>query len=443
MPDTLNEDSKDVEELISELVANKENITNAEIAQRIDTQVSVVRDVRQRAEKRKMELAKGDDITSTSDSPPIGSTPQNPPRLQSLEKDYNYILNSLQEAIVKVDISEDEPIVQNINQGFVDTFGYTASDIVGESLRSYIIPKKCAEKKSHSDYGTEYELQDNRTVTIKTTTGVREFLCREIPTNEEDQCKLRVYTDVTDQKRHEVELQRQISRLKQKNARLEDKSQQLEQFTSILSHDLRNPINIAEGYISRIESKETEEEVAVVDRALERMKSLIEDTLTLKQQSQPVDELEKHSIPELAESAWELVDTDSSKLQIVDQFEVACDDERIIRLFENLFRNAIEHNDDPVVIRLGIHDTLTNSTRGNTKKAFHVSDDGCGISKDERDQVFKIGETTTRNGTGLGLPIIKRIAEAHRWNVSVIESFDGGAKFVFSGVDIDEQVSGY
>jgi len=128
--------------LVSELVANKENITNAEIAQRIDTQVSVVRDVRQRAEKRKMELAKGDDITSTSDSPPIGSTPQNPPRLQSLEKDYNYILNSLQEAIVKVDISEDEPIVQNINQGFVDTFGYTASDIVGESLRSYIIPKK-------------------------------------------------------------------------------------------------------------------------------------------------------------------------------------------------------------------------------------------------------------------------------------------------------------
>lgn len=443
MSDTIDGDSKRVEKAVSELVSNRNDITNAEIAQRIDTQVSVVRDVRQKLEKRKIKFSNEDDSIATSDTLPEDSSLQDIAQMQILEEDYNHIFNSLQEAIVKIDFSEDEPIVRNINQGFVDTFGYTASEIVGESLERFIIPESRTDEGSQIDYGTESKLRDNRTVTRKTTNGIREFLCREIPTNEEDQCKLRVYTDITEQKQHEVELQREISQLKEKNSRLEDKSQQLEQFTSILSHDLRNPINIAEGYIGRIETKENKEEIAVVDRAIGRMKSLVEDTLTLKHQSQPVDELEKYSIPDLAESAWELVDTGGSKLRIVDQFEVACDDERIVRLFENLFRNAIEHNDDPVVIRLGIHDTLTNSTRGDTKRAFHVSDDGCGIPKDKRDQVFEIGETTTRDGTGLGLPIIKRIAEAHRWNVNVIESLDGGAKFVFSGIDIDEQASGY
>lgn len=432
--------SNRIETTVAELTSNNNNITNAEIAEKIDTKVSTVRDIRRN--QKNTEEDTGDEIGVNAD--PTTSSNYNVGRLQSektvrsieIEESESHILNTLQEPIVKIDVSEDDPIVRSINQAFVDTFGYTASDIIGDSLRSYITPEGYTDDLSAPSQREDGKLPDGRTITRKTKSGVQEFLCREIPSKEDDQCKLRIYTDVTAQKRREVELQRQVHRLKDDNRRLEDKSQQLEQFASILSHDLRNPINIAEGYLRQIETQENGDAVAVIDRALNRMNALIEDTLTLKDQSQPVEALERRSVTELAEAAWELVDTGDSELRIVDRFEIACDEDRIARLFENLFRNAIEHNDEPVVVRIGIHDTLTTSTRGDTKKAFHVSDDGCGIPEDKREQMFEIGETTTREGTGLGLPIIKRIAEAHHWNLQVVESFDGGAKFVFTDVDV-------
>jgi|APHM01.1.fsa_nt_gi PAS domain S-box len=436
--------SKKIKVAVSELVSNNNNLTNAEVADKIGTHVSIVRDIRQNHENKESDCNEVNHEPNITDSA-ITTTNHRDNLTHSQEviqstdliEAESHILSTLEEAVVKIDPCNDDPVVRNINQGFVDTFGYTASEIVGDSLRSYITPEGYTDSFSHPNQCEDSNRPNGRIITRKTTNGVREFLCREIPTREDDGCRLRVYTDVTGQKRRELELQRQIQNLKEDNQQLEDKSQQLEQFASILSHDLRNPINIAEGYLREIETEENGAEVAVIERALSRMNALIEDTLTLKDQSQPVEELEYLPVKELAEAAWELVDTGNSELRIVDRFELACDDDRITRLFENLFRNAIEHNDEPVVIRIGIHDTLTTSTRGETKKAFHVSDDGRGIPEDKREQMFEVGKSTTREGTGLGLPIIKRIAKAHHWTVRVEESFDGGAKFVFTAVDIN------
>jgi signal transduction histidine kinase len=62
---------------------------------------------------------------------------------------------------------------------------------------------------------------------------------------------------------------------------------------------------------------------------------------------------------------------------------------------------------------------------------FAVADDGPGIPEDERDDVFDHGFTTAEDGTGFGLAIVERIAQAHGWSVSVTEGRDGGARFEF------------
>jgi signal transduction histidine kinase len=65
---------------------------------------------------------------------------------------------------------------------------------------------------------------------------------------------------------------------------------------------------------------------------------------------------------------------------------------------------------------------------------FYVADDGPGIPEDDRERVFEPGHTTG-GGTGFGLPIVARIAEAHGWSVTVTDSETGGARFEIRSVD--------
>ncbi|MFC7043878.1 sensor histidine kinase [Halonotius sp. GCM10025705] len=101
---------------------------------------------------------------------------------------------------------------------------------------------------------------------------------------------------------------------------------------------------------------------------------------------------------------------------------------RLQHIFENLFRNAIEHGGTDVTIRVGQIDT----------HGIYVEDTGSGIPEDAREAVFDAGHTSTSGGTGFGLTIVKRIAEAHGWEVKIVEGIDGGARFEFTGVDIDQ-----
>ena len=93
---------------------------------------------------------------------------------------------------------------------------------------------------------------------------------------------------------------------------------------------------------------------------------------------------------------------------------------RLRQLVENLLSNALNHGGDDVTIRVG---QLPDGA------GFYVADDGPGIPPAGRDAIFDQGFSTTSDGTGFGLAIVKGIAEAHGWSVGVTESVDGGARF--------------
>jgi signal transduction histidine kinase len=89
-------------------------------------------------------------------------------------------------------------------------------------------------------------------------------------------------------------------------------------------------------------------------------------------------------------------------------------------------RNAVEHTSQDVTV-----------TVGELEEGFYVEDDGSGIPEDSRDDVFDAGHTTTDEGTGFGLSIVKEVAEAHGWEVSIAEGSEGGARFEITNVEFE------
>jgi len=74
-------------------------------------------------------------------------------------------------------------------------------------------------------------------------------------------------------------------------------------------------------------------------------------------------------------------------------------------------------------------------TVGDLPDGFYIEDEGPGILADERDDVFDAGYSTTNEGTGFGLSIVKQIADAHGWEIRVTDRPDGGARFEITGVE--------
>jgi PAS domain S-box-containing protein len=209
-----------------------------------------------------------------------------------------------------------------------------------------------------------------------------------------------------ERRRHERELTRERNRL--------------EEFASVVSHDLQNPLGVALGRIDAARETGADEHFDAIERSLERMEDLIEDILTVAREGETVTEPTPIDLRAVAEDAWSVVANEGGTLQVDTDTRYLGDPARIQQLLENLFSNSIDHGGDGVTISVGDLDDGV---------GFFVADDGPGIPEDERDRVFESGYTTDDDGTGFGLKIVAEIAQAHGGDVAVGESEDGGARF--------------
>jgi PAS domain S-box-containing protein len=203
-----------------------------------------------------------------------------------------------------------------------------------------------------------------------------------------------------------------------------EREKRLEQFASVVSHDLRNPLNVAQGRLELAQERCESEHLAAVERAHNRMQTLIEDLLSLAREGEPVTETEPVSLETLAKESWASVKTPGATLVTDLDCNIQADESRLQRVFENLMRNAIEHNGPEVTV-----------TVGELPAGFFLEDDGSGIPESKHEDVFEAGYSTAEEGTGFGLSIVEQIVEAHDWELRLTESEAGGARFEVTGVD--------
>jgi len=226
-----------------------------------------------------------------------------------------------------------------------------------------------------------------------------------------------------------------VTTLVEYSTELERKTERLEQFASVLSHDLRNPVSVAMGRIELEREDGDSEHLRKSREALDRIDTTIDDLLRLARNGDAVSDSAPVSLRGVAADAWETSDTGDATLsvEVDDQYRVLADRSRLRTLLENLFRNAADHGGHRVTVgRVGAGANVGPGS------GFFVADDGPGIPEDERDAVFEYGYSTVDEGTGFGLAIVQSIADAHDWSLAITESSDSGARFEVTGVATSE-----
>ncbi|ERH08825.1 MAG: signal transduction histidine kinase [halophilic archaeon J07HX64] len=208
--------------------------------------------------------------------------------------------------------------------------------------------------------------------------------------------------------------------------KLEQQNEQLDEFVGVVSHDLRNPLSVAEGNLELLREECDSDRIENIDSALTRMDDLIDNLLQLARTDEQVSGTEPVDLAKQSRNCCQNIERADATIHLEIGGTVQADRGRLAQVFENLMRNAIEHTEQDVTI-----------TVGELEDGLYIADDGDGIPEDERDDVFETGYTTSTKGTGFGLSIVSDIVEAHGWDIHVTESADGGAQFEITGVEFD------
>jgi len=233
------------------------------------------------------------------------------------------------------------------------------------------------------------------------------------------------------------------AQLRDRDAELQREIDRLEKFAGLVSHDLRNPLNVAAGRLelarTTVDDGDTLDDLDRIADAHDRMEELIDDLLALARQGRTVDELVSVSLADAAARAWRTVNTADATLDLPEKsLAVDADPERLRTLLENLFTNSVEHGSTNS--RTGSGDSVAHAadstadadgvtvTVGALTNGFYVADDGVGFEIDP-DEATEYGTSSDPTGTGFGLAIVHEIAAAHGWTLDVVD--EDGARFEF------------
>jgi signal transduction histidine kinase len=228
-----------------------------------------------------------------------------------------------------------------------------------------------------------------------------------------------------------------VTKLKRYSERLERKNEQLDQFVSTVSQDLRQPLTAGREYLGQMKRDLYGEEVADASRlrsnlsrigsSLTRMETIIEDLLTIARSDDEVAGRDTLDFRPVAATAWEYVDTGEATLTVGATGTIEADEESLLRIFENLYRTVVEHGDGPVTVTVEL-----------TEDGFTVTAAGHGHPPTVDGDVFTNGFGSDDN-TGLQLSIVNQLATAHGWSVT----FDAAdaATFAFTRCETDVESS--
>ena len=333
--------------------------------------------------------------------------------------------------VVDLRFTEAGPVIESANDRFESLFGHESGEIEGKTVGSVVdysspdIERAITESIDDGEiYGTEIstEIGDEQ----------RFFKLRVAPygIGQDEQRAFAIYTDVTELREAEAELEAQMQRLEASNERLQ-------QFAYIASHDLQEPLRMVSSYMSLLETEyqdeldeEAQEYIDFAASGANRMQDMIDELLAysrVRTQGEEFSETDATAVLEDTLQDLKLrIDESGASVSYDELPTVDADRNQLGQLLQNLIENAIDHTDSPA-----IH---VSSERQDGAVVFSVSDDGQGIPDSQQETIFELFKRGDRDGegTGMGLAICDRIVSRHGGEIWVESDEGEGTTFYFS-----------
>ncbi|AOW80296.1 multi-sensor signal transduction histidine kinase [Halodesulfurarchaeum formicicum] len=324
--------------------------------------------------------------------------------LEQARDEYEELINGMNDSVWV--ISQEGQFI-TANDTAVETLGYSEAELREMSPQDLDVGMSDQEIAALIEGMPDDEQQVFETIhRTKSGQEIPVEISSSLITYEGEQAILSVARDITERKARE---------------------NRLERFASVVSHDLQNPLMVAEGRLELLAVDCESDHLEPIEQSLTRMNDLIEDLLELARRGDTVGEKQSVDIETVVKQSWDTIETREASIEVTTHKAIAADRSRLRQLFENLLGNAVEHAGPTVTV-----------TVGDLEDGFYVADDGPGIPPPERESIAEIGYSTAAGGTGLGLSIVEQVTNAHGWTLTVTESDFGGARFEVRGVDVNQ-----
>lgn len=247
--------------------------------------------------------------------------------------------------------------------------------------------------------------------------------------------------DITIRKWAETEREELINTLEKQKAELEDKNDELTQFTYTVSHDLKSPLVTINGYLGYLEQdsesgniERLRKDTQRIKEAVNKMHRLLTELLELSRIGRMMNQPVNVPMNELVNETLGTVHGQLEKRNVTVQTQpnlptVRGDRQRLTEVLQNLIDNAVKYMGDQPNPRIDIGQ----SGEENGKPIFFVKDNGIGIAPEYHERIFGLFNKldAKSEGTGVGLALVKRIVDFHGGRIWVESEAGKGSTFYF------------
>ncbi|MFX0123252.1 MAG: PAS domain S-box protein [Candidatus Hodarchaeota archaeon] len=316
--------------------------------------------------------------------------------LKRSEERYRRLIELSPDAII---LSDPESKILMVNEQAVKLYGGIEEDLIGKNAFDFIVPEDHDRAfnnvnvllENGSIRNIEYSMIRKDGTTYPADLSVAVISDSEgNPTN-----FLGVLRDITERKKAEEKLIRQ--------------KEELSEFAHFIAHDLSNCLTSIEGYTQLLDLEYDESHI--ISTQIEYMKSLLKRSLTLADAGLAVEKDADVDLNVLIERVAKTVIPQTVSFTQEKLPTVLCDQGKLAQAFTNLLENATLHGKPQNV-------WIKKKMTKNHLKILIVND-GKPIPSEIRKRIFDYGFSTQKDSMGLGLSIVRKIIEAHNWDISV------------------------